>query len=130
LPLLLLNNNNNDEPEDNNNGDINGNSDMVDHNLVHHRQQHQQQQFPAPGAANIVSVTATVHHRGATAGTTSAVSPAQQRRPGHSSVRASPVLWHPTLPSSASGSLSAVHQAALAPSRHLYRDDSSSSDSE
>ena len=124
-----MNNNNNEEPEDNNNGDINGNSEMVDqnlvmNNLVHHRQQQQQQ------GANLVNVAATVHQRGATATAANAVSPVLQRRIGPSSVRASPVLWHPVLSSSATGSLSAVHDAALAPSRHLYRDDSSSSDSD
>ena len=134
LPLLLMNNNNNnnDEPEDNNNGDINGNSDMVDHNLVHHRQQ-QQQQIHAVANLDIHPVpleTGALH-----------LSPVHQRRGGaSSSVRASPVLWSSrtggsSLPSSSHtcGSLSAVHQAALAPSRLLYPgdgDSSSSSDSE
>ena len=34
----LLENNNNEDPEDNNNGDINGNSDMIDHNEVRRRE--------------------------------------------------------------------------------------------
>ena len=132
----MMEENNNNEEEDNNNGDINGNSDMVDHNLVHHRQQQQQQVHavanldihPVPVAA---ALDALHHHRAAAAGPTSPVLPHR----GAASVRASPVLWTgrqgSAMPSHGSGSLSAVHQAALSPSRLLYPgDDDSSSDSD
>jgi hypothetical protein len=130
FPLMMEENNNNEE-EDNNNGDINGNSDMVDHNLVHHRQQQQQQQqIHAVANLDIHPAPTAALHRAA--GPTSPVLP--QR--GASSVRASPVLWTgrqgSAMPTThGSGSLSAVHQAALSPSRLLYPgDDDSSSDSD
>lgn len=131
LPLLMMNNN----EEDNNNGDINGNSDMVDHNLVHHQQQNLDQNnphhhqihpvvnidiHPVPAAAREVALI-----RGA-----GPVSPVLQHRA--SSVRASPVHWPSRQAMPISESLSAVHQAALSPSRLIIYpgDNSSSSDSE
>ena len=135
-PLLMENNN---EENNNNNGDINGNSDMVDHNLAHQRQQQQQQQHqlhvhsvasldihPVPVA--VVEGGGLHHLRGAQGPVSN---PMQYQ--GVSSVRASPVLWNTRqggLPSQSSGSLSAVHQAALSPSRLLYPGDDSSSSSD
>ena len=132
----MMEENNNNEEEDNNNGDINGNSDMLDHNLVHQQQQQQQQHIHAVANLDIhpvptAALDALHHQRAAAAGVTSPVLPHR----GASSVRASPVLWTgrqgSTMQSHGSGSLSAVHQAALSPSRLLYpADDDSSSDSD